>query len=593
VFTARSFHRYRPFLVVALAIALMLVVPARGGSGASDEDEQRTKTAAGRGRSDGPTDAGADGLGATTPTSPAGAGAVEGSISDAAGSVGPATTAVRTPSASTGAGVGTPEALAASDCDRATGRIKVPFVYAPPCVVDWPKGADNGGVTSQGVTADAVKIVIYNASFVPGAPPNNQNTVYATWQEVNAAYSRAMRLWGRRIEGTIITQTGSDEVAQRADAVKVASLKPFAVVGFAAADVPIFVTELARRGIVVVGNSSISNAMAQKLAPYVWGHTLHADEHILYNAAVYVGRRLVGETAKWAGQSDYQVRPRSFGLVHPESHDIRIFEDEFARHGGRLAERVGYPGGTANASSQAERARTIVARLKSKGVTSVIADVDFVMLATLTAEATNQQWFPEWIMTAYAGQDITLFAKTFDQLQWRHAFGPAGLPMAGGDLPDFQVFNWYWGGKNSTQGTAIYGSFYFGIHMAGPRLTPQTYGAGMFAMPPVGGAAQGKVLNPQLSYGRWGFTPGDDYNTWDDFTEVWWDPTARGKDSLLQQEQVGNYRYMNGGRRLTTPQWPSTEPNAFDPAGTVVHYDERPPADRLPDYPCDGCPSSQ
>src|SRR5215203_5943111 len=44
-------------------------------------------------------------------------------------------------------------------CDLETGRIKMPSVYAAPCVE--PFEGDNGGDTSAGVTADEIKIVYY------------------------------------------------------------------------------------------------------------------------------------------------------------------------------------------------------------------------------------------------------------------------------------------------------------------------------------------------------------------------------------------------------------------------------------------------
>src|SRR6267378_8221376 len=43
--------------------------------------------------------------------------------------------------------------LSAPDCDRSTGRLRIPVVSAPNCVPLWQKGRDNGGATSTGVTA--------------------------------------------------------------------------------------------------------------------------------------------------------------------------------------------------------------------------------------------------------------------------------------------------------------------------------------------------------------------------------------------------------------------------------------------------------
>ena len=45
------------------------------------------------------------------------------------------------------------------NCDTTTQRVKIPSVYAPPCV--QPFTGKNGGATSQGVTGDEIKIVVY------------------------------------------------------------------------------------------------------------------------------------------------------------------------------------------------------------------------------------------------------------------------------------------------------------------------------------------------------------------------------------------------------------------------------------------------
>src|SRR5262245_44982057 len=61
------------------------------------------------------------------------------------------------------AGVGSSAALNNPDCDAETGRIKFPTLAAPQCVKPWKNDADNGGATAQGVTKDAIKVVVLYA----------------------------------------------------------------------------------------------------------------------------------------------------------------------------------------------------------------------------------------------------------------------------------------------------------------------------------------------------------------------------------------------------------------------------------------------
>ena len=105
-------------------------------------------------------------------------------------------------------------------------------------------------------------------------------------------------------------------------------------------------------------------------------------------------------------------------------------------------------------------------------------------------------------------------------------------------------------------------------------------------------------MSQQISWGRHGYFPWDDSNGTDDFAEVWWDSTARGKDIVTCQaagacaDGVGKYRYLNGGQRHPPSQWPTTDPTFFDPNGTALWYSgDYPPGDAPPKYPCTGCPS--
>ena len=60
-----------------------------------------------------------------------------------------------------GLGMGSKAALAQDTCNP-NGRTSSALEGTGPyCVNPWPAGKDNGGATSQGVTKDSVKIVIY------------------------------------------------------------------------------------------------------------------------------------------------------------------------------------------------------------------------------------------------------------------------------------------------------------------------------------------------------------------------------------------------------------------------------------------------
>ena len=47
----------------------------------------------------------------------------------------------------------------------------------------------------------------------------------------------------------------------------------------------------------------------------------------------------------------------------------------------------------------------------------------------LTKAATEQNYFPEWVITGTVLTDTTALGRLYDQKQWAHAFGLSSLPV--------------------------------------------------------------------------------------------------------------------------------------------------------------------
>jgi hypothetical protein len=576
---------------VLAAVLLIALLPGRSHDSASPADRERVGAAGRSGdvvAGDAPTEVGGDLQAASTGDVPASG---SGSVVTSTGAVGPITSA----------GLGTAEALAAPDCDRARARLRVSSIYAPPCAVPWPKDGDNGGSTTQGVTATTIKVVaIHDSQSTTDAQRQGERE---SWNDYVTMFEALFRTWGRKVETTWFVASGTDEAAQRADAIRIAAMKPFAVLGAGVSlNGDVLVQELASRKVLVCCYTAITRARAQALAPYLWGTVLSSPEAYELNLAQYAGRRLVGKPARWAGQTEYKVAPRKFGLIYPDTWtDLSLFQQEFARYGGQLAEAMSYVYDSSQYAAYQERASTMVAKMKKSGITTVLYAGGLVFDPVTTKAATSQQWFPEWVIAGTGGQDLDIVGRLNDPLQWQHAFGISSFAV-GGDKPNplDQLYEWYWGpdrGTRSVVSNAL-SVLYFGIHGAGPRLAATTFRDALFAYPPSGGAATGGLQSVQVSFGRHGIFPWDDYNQGDDYAEVFWDPQAQGKDSLSCQaatcaEGVGKYRFLNGGRRYAPGSWPMGEPAFFKNEGTVLWYSDYPAADRPPSYPCNGCPSSR
>src|SRR5262245_7799491 len=177
------------------------------------------------------------------------------------------------------AGVGTKAALNSPQCGD-DGRLAYPYQQRAPCTRPLKKGESNGGATSSGVTAKTIKVVLLlgnhqqqdQARTMPGgSAPVDHGTgqpayiedSYPDWQEgLNHSYN----LWGRKFEFVTVNPSGADEAAQRADALKVAEMKPFAVVSSAPATAgggQVFASELVAKKIIVF-YGGVTNKEAQR-----------------------------------------------------------------------------------------------------------------------------------------------------------------------------------------------------------------------------------------------------------------------------------------------------------------------------------------
>ncbi|HVM53449.1 MAG TPA: hypothetical protein VM262_09655 [Acidimicrobiales bacterium] len=496
-------------------------------------------------------------------------------------------------SAEGGPGSGPAATAAPKNCDPATGRVRFPSVYAPPCVVPV---SDNGGATYQGVSGNAIKVVLYRGQSDPavdaliraaGASDSPQD-VLATYRDWFEMFQTNFETYGRRVTLDVIDASGpsDDDAAARADAIKVATdMKPFAVIGGPAA----FVDELASRGIVVITQLQRPIEYFADRAPFVYGTQMSSTQAFVLFAE-YVGKRLAGRPARHAGAPALQQQTRSLGLVYLDTAEgiykpgVDAFERELTKYGASLTDRISYEGDINRAQ---EQSRLIISRLKDKGVTSVLFSGDPVAPIFLTQEATAQNYHPEWVIPGGTLVDTNFFGRTYDQDQWSHAFGVSQLwirPPQEQTEPYYQHV-WQFGRPPAAKSSyeILYQEpwvFFHGIHMAGANLNPRTFRDGLFSLP-VGGA--GLFTQVQRSFGRAGGWPFDDWTGFDTVTEVWWDPSANGSDEV-GNVGAGMFQFVDGGRRYAPGQWSNDEPAVFDPSRSMTHYESLPPNDQYPTY---------
>ena len=464
-------------------------------------------------------------------------------------------------------------------CDEETGRVALPFYFAPEC---YANVEDNGGETAMGVTGDSIKVIVYRApeddpvlDYVAGAAESD-DTAEETEQSLRnfvEVFQTYYQTYGRTVEVEYFDATGTseDEVAARADAAEVASKQPFAVLGGPVLAADAWATELAANEVVCICSGGSTTGWYEDNAPYVYTLAMNAEQGQAHGLE-HLGKRVVNRNAEWAGDESMHDQERVLGLLYLETSAasadlVSAFEEGLAEYDAELAEAVPY---TLDPARLQEQAVTAIARLKGAGVTTVIFAGDPLAPATLTAEATAQDWYPEWFFGNVALVDTTVFARTYDQEQWAHAAGVTQNSV--GIDPSRTSWNylheWYYGEPVPATGAASAtfigpSLLFYGIHAAGPTLTPENFRAGMFELAP----DETVTTQPFISFGSHDLWPGSDYNGIDDLAEIWWDPEATGPDEL---DREGTQRFGSGLVRVGVDAARSHPGSGAPPGGTAT-----------------------
>lgn len=482
-------------------------------------------------------------------------------------------------------------------CDITTGRVAVPDFFAPECHA--PFTGDTGGSTARGVTADTIKIVLYQGPendpiirYITDAlaiDETNEDEA-ETIRGMNAYFEAFYETYGRTVELVPFVSNGiaTDEVAARADAVRIAEdIQPFMVWGGPVLT-SAFADELAARGVPCLSCTPGQPIdWYEERSPYVWAIDASSQQKQAH-AAEFIVRQLGGRPAEHAGDESLRGQPRRFGLLYLESSgNSKALADRFAAlladGGVTVAETVAYALDPASIQQSASQA---IARFKAAGVTTVMFSGDPVAPRDFTREATAQDYFPEWVLVAPSLTDTNAFSRTYDQAQWANAFGvTTGAvrlePTASGY---YRLYRWF----NGTEPPAadqiavlapLPAVFYAVLQGVGPDLTPESWARSLSD----GAGTRFAVTQPSLAWGETGHWPFFDYHGIDDATLVWWDPEATGPDEI-RRVGTGMWRFADGGTRYLPGGWPTT--SGLSDVDSSVTFFEAPPADEAPpEYP--------
>jgi hypothetical protein len=488
-------------------------------------------------------------------------------------------------------------------CDTDRGQVKMPTYYASECYL--PFEGDNGGATADGVTADSIKIVVYqgpdddpiinyitDAINVDDTAAQGADTI-TKWAAMLEKYHET---YGRHVDIEYYHSTGIavDAVTARADAVKIAEeMKPFQVWGGPALT-DAFAEELSARGIQCYGCGvgETDETLAERY-PNVFGLGLTPDEGRYINVQ-FLAKQVAGKKAEYAGDDKIKSQDRKFGYLYIETSEesaktAQEYKDALADEGVELATMVPY---TLDPATLQETAANAISKLKSAGVTTVIFAGDPIAPRDFTKEATAQSYFPEWFLNLSVLVDTNVFGRTYDQQQWSHAFGISALtqrvdPNAAGEITGFYIYNWYYGEDpqaDDTIGVLVPAPniFYSVLQEAGPNLTHDSWAAAAERLEPL----RTGVMSVTLTWGDHGFWDGvvdKDYGGIDDVTKIWWDPEDSAEDEI-HNDGKGVWQFVDGGKRFSAKDIEEGDFKAFDKDGATGVLDKVPEDESVPDY---------
>ncbi|HYH47945.1 MAG TPA: hypothetical protein VEG38_00220, partial [Acidimicrobiia bacterium] len=464
-----------------------------------------------------------------------------------------------------GAGAGGKQASAAPRVGGCANRkAQVPNdPYSPPCIAFT---GDNGGATYRGVTATEITIAARLAGLPDfSAAPSDSGPaasfsikpeeIKRTLEGLAEYFNSRFQFYGRKLKmaffdgkGNFNTELqGGGQEAVEADAVKAAEeIKAFGDI--IAISAP-YSDALARRGLMAFGAPYMSQEWMKARRPYAWSPTTDCT-FIQQTVSDYVNKRLAGKPAKYAG-GDLKGKKRTTAILAPENP----WYQQCVEAGEKVARDAGYPNQARisyklDFNTLSNQAASIIAKLKSEKITSVICGCDPAIPIFLTSKAQEQGYFPEWIITGAGFIDLDVLGQLYQQDQWSRSLGVSFI----GALQPLRAttgYNAFKAVRPNEEPSALVDILYYnmyllaiGIQHAGPQLNPETFERGMYAWPGGSGPA-----------GTWKFTPGR-YTPTQDAREIYWDRNAVSP----QNKEKGSYVDPAPGKRYRPGGWPTTDP---------------------------------
>lgn len=303
--------------------------------------------------------------------------------------------------------------------------------------------------------------------------------------------------------------------------------------------------------------------------PYAWGGVMEC-ERISYQLSEYIGKRLVGRNAKFAGSPVFQNQKRKFAIYVPDNDEYQYCTNITKKI---LREKFNQPDGpqfnyALDVSRFPDQASQAIVQFNAAQATTVVLACDPISAIFLTQNASKQGYFPEWLQIGTALNDVDNAARLFDQTEVDgHLFGPSQLGSTDklfGDNSEPAMLYKQLTGKKLTDGGATDGNYwgliglYSLLQATGPNVTPSGVAAGIYSLPP-GGPPEYSVGYTSYLDGPDGTPGGRDHTAIEDSREIYW----MGKETSKSDGELGTYFETYNGKRFRNGEWPAEEPPIY------------------------------
>lgn len=455
------------------------------------------------------------------------------------------------------------------------------YFHAPPCVPKF--GGENGGATYQGVTDEAIKVLIYDAELgaaveaileAQGSNPNAQE-IKAFADSFFGWANEVYELYGRRFEVVVVhgqcPSVPPDYDCLRSEARQLnAEHKPFAFIQNTSLASPFF-DEWSKLGVINIGGHAFRDQFSQLRRPY------HYDVHIggtqlTEMVAEWYCKRMYGNgqaTAVHAGDPRFHDQQRVLGVISQDDPENKKAIDELnvflQRMCGARVQHTYFYAQDINTAAQQKRAGVNRMREDPES-TTVMCFCDQVAPQFLYQESQEQAYFPEHILVGTAWMDADASGQSYDSVpsandghqyghNFHYAFGLAHLPDEEPADSNQAVRVWRQAGNSGTppwdsayRDMEYYAMLATLVQGAGPNLTPANVEAGAQRMTPT---APGGAGNPLLNLR--GVRPAGDYTWFDSLREVYW---SQQSTSDFNGEQ-GAWANLGSGRWYRKGEFPT------------------------------------